>query len=103
MHLLTPPLVGPLRSRSSGGGSGGIAAKDALGNDVKSAAWLATHGKGDHSLVQGLKASQRGAIVETDWRPAPVGSGAAARAIGLRALTLPHHVPFAGRPHLPDC
>ncbi len=44
-----------LFSRSSGGGAGGIAAKDALGNDVKAAEWLKTHLKGDHSLAQGLK------------------------------------------------
>jgi hypothetical protein len=42
---------------SSGGGSGGQAAKDALGNDVKTASWLATHTKGDRSLTQGLKVS----------------------------------------------
>jgi hypothetical protein len=41
--------------RSSGGGAGGQAAKDALGNDVKSNAWLSTHQKGDRSLTQGLK------------------------------------------------
>lgn len=40
---------------STGGGSGGQAAKDALGNDVKSAAWLKTHPVGDRSLTQGLK------------------------------------------------
>ena len=39
----------------SGGGSGGIAAKDALGNDVKASEWLKTHPAGDHNLVQGLK------------------------------------------------
>eukprot|EP00879_Flechtneria_rotunda_P007776 GHRR01008149.1.p1 GENE.GHRR01008149.1~~GHRR01008149.1.p1 ORF type:complete len:206 (-),score=31.44 GHRR01008149.1:1390-2007(-) len=41
--------------KSSGGGAGGRAAKDALGNDVKANAWLATHQKGDRSLTQGLK------------------------------------------------
>jgi hypothetical protein len=40
---------------SSGGGSGGQAAKDALGNDIMQAEWLKTHAKGDHSLSQGLK------------------------------------------------
>mmetsp|Transcript_67009 Transcript_67009/g.146902 ORF Transcript_67009/g.146902 Transcript_67009/m.146902 type:complete len:203 (-) Transcript_67009:241-849(-) len=40
---------------SSGGAGGGIAAKDALGNDVKLKEWLKTHPNGDHSLVQGLK------------------------------------------------
>jgi hypothetical protein len=45
--------------RRAGGGAGGQVAKDALGNDVKSNAWLATHAKGDHSLVQGLKVRRR--------------------------------------------
>lgn len=49
---LAPP--GPRFRRAGGGGSGQVA-KDALGNDVKSNSWLATHPKGDHSLVQGLK------------------------------------------------
>lgn len=40
---------------SAGGGGGGIAAKDALGNEVKLVDWLKTHPNGDHSLVQGLK------------------------------------------------
>eukprot|EP00959_Pyramimonas_sp_CCMP1952_P267043 5583287-Pyramimonas_sp.AAC.2 len=40
---------------SGPGGGAGIAAKDANGNDVKSAAWLATHQAGDRSLTQGLK------------------------------------------------
>jgi hypothetical protein len=40
---------------SSGGGAGGQAAKDALGNDVKVDAWLKTHNAGDRSLTQGLK------------------------------------------------
>jgi hypothetical protein len=50
-HHRTPAL----QLRSAGGGAGGQAAKDALGNDVKSNAWLATHQKGDRSLAQGLK------------------------------------------------
>lgn len=41
--------------RSSGGGAGGQAAKDALGNDVKESAWLATHKAGARELTQGLK------------------------------------------------
>lgn len=41
--------------KSSGGGSGGQAAKDALGNDVKASVWTKTHLAGDRSLVQGLK------------------------------------------------
>lgn len=39
----------------AGGGTGGQAAKDALGNDIKAESWLATHPKGDRNLSQGLK------------------------------------------------
>lgn len=41
--------------KSSGGGAGGQAAKDALGNDVKESEWVKTHKAGDRSLAQGLK------------------------------------------------
>lgn len=40
---------------SAGGGGGGQPAKDALGNDVTSAKWLATHQPGARELTQGLK------------------------------------------------
>lgn len=39
----------------AGGGSAGITAKDALGNDVKASEWLKSHPAGDRNLVQGLK------------------------------------------------
>jgi cytochrome b6-f complex iron-sulfur subunit len=41
--------------RSAGGDGAGLAAKDALGNDVTLAGWMKTHPNGDHSLTQGLK------------------------------------------------
>lgn len=40
---------------STGSAGGPQAAKDALGNDVRAAAWLAAHPAGDRSLVQGLQ------------------------------------------------
>ncbi len=43
----------------AGGGSAGITAKDALGNDVKASAWLKGHPAGDRNLVQGLKVADR--------------------------------------------
>jgi cytochrome b6-f complex iron-sulfur subunit len=52
--------------KSSGGGSGGQTAKDALGSDVKVNEWLATHAKGDRSLVQGLKGDPTYLIVKED-------------------------------------
>ncbi|KAA8491834.1 Cytochrome b6-f complex iron-sulfur subunit 1, cyanelle [Porphyridium purpureum] len=45
--FFVPPKVG--------GGSGGVVAKDALGNDVKKAAFTNNKNKGDRELVQGLK------------------------------------------------
>lgn len=53
-----PPLISPSVCRTGGGG-GGQAAKDALGNDVKLNAWLQTHKLGDRSLTQGLKVRSR--------------------------------------------
>lgn len=49
-----------------GGGAGGQAAKDALGNDVTVKSWLATHQKGDRSLTQGLKGDPTYLIVKED-------------------------------------
>lgn len=40
---------------SSGGGSSGMIAKDALGNDVTVAGWKESHNPGARELVQGLK------------------------------------------------
>jgi cytochrome b6-f complex iron-sulfur subunit len=50
----------------SGGGSGGIPAKDALGNDLAEKAYLETHKAGDHSLAQGLKGDATYLIVKED-------------------------------------
>lgn len=51
---------------SAGGAGGGQVAKDALGNDVKANSWLATHQRGDHSLVQGLKGDPTYLVVTQD-------------------------------------
>lgn len=51
------PASSPAPSVSSaGGGGGGQAAKDALGDIVKSKKWLSTHQPGARELTQGLKA-----------------------------------------------
>ena len=39
----------------SGGGTGGVPAKDALGNDILAKEWLDSKPAGDRSLSQGLK------------------------------------------------
>jgi cytochrome b6-f complex iron-sulfur subunit len=49
------PVIKYFIPPSSGGGSGGVTAKDALGNDVKVGEFLATHSAGDRVLAQGLK------------------------------------------------
>ena len=51
---------------SSGGGSGGVVAKDALGNDVTVAAWKASHNTGARELVQGLKGDATYLILDDD-------------------------------------
>ena len=40
---------------SAGAGTGGITAKDALGNDVKASSWIKKFGANSRSLTQGLK------------------------------------------------
>ena len=39
----------------AGGGSGGVPAKDALGNDILAKEYLSAKPAGDRSLAQGLK------------------------------------------------
>jgi len=52
---LAVPYLAFFVPQGSGGGSGGIIAKDALGNDVTVAGWKASHQGGARELVQGLK------------------------------------------------
>jgi cytochrome b6-f complex iron-sulfur subunit len=52
--------------KGSGGGGGGIPAKDALGNDITVDSWTSTHQPGDRSLVQGLKGDATYLIVKED-------------------------------------
>lgn len=52
---LAVPYVAFLVPPGSGGGAGGVTAKDALGNDVVAADYLASKPAGDRSLVQGLQ------------------------------------------------
>lgn len=49
---------------SSGGGSAGLAAKDALGDDVKSKAWIQKYGAKSYNLVQGLKGDAHYLVVD---------------------------------------
>jgi cytochrome b6-f complex iron-sulfur subunit len=68
--------------KSSGGAGGGQAAKDALGNDVKSNAWLATHQKGDRSLTQGLKGDPTYLVVNQEGQIEKYGLNAVCTHLG---------------------
>lgn len=50
----------------AGGGSSGVTAKDALGNDIMADAYLKEKKPGDHSLAQGLKGDATYLIVKED-------------------------------------
>lgn len=50
----------------AGGGSGGVPAKDALGNDIFAQAYLSEKPAGDRSLAQGLKGDATYLIVKDD-------------------------------------
>lgn len=68
--------------KGSGGGGAGQAAKDALGNDVKSATWLQTHSTGDHSLTQGLKGDPTYLVVTDDGKIENYGINAVCTHLG---------------------
>eukprot|EP00191_Tetraselmis_sp_GSL018_P006301 CAMPEP_0177600922 /NCGR_PEP_ID=MMETSP0419_2-20121207/13940_1 /TAXON_ID=582737 /ORGANISM="Tetraselmis sp., Strain GSL018" /LENGTH=207 /DNA_ID=CAMNT_0019094065 /DNA_START=65 /DNA_END=688 /DNA_ORIENTATION=+ len=51
---------------SAGGGSGGVNAKDSLGNDIKASEYLQKHGPRDYSLAQGLKGKMCADSVEAE-------------------------------------
>ena len=52
---LAVPYLAFFVPNTGGGGSGGITAKDALGDDVTVDGWKSSHGPGARELVQGLK------------------------------------------------
>lgn len=60
------PFVAFFVPPGSGGGSGGVSAKDALGNDIMKDAYLASKPAGDRSLAQGLKGDATYLIVKPD-------------------------------------
>ena len=52
---LAVPFVAFFVPPGTGGGAGGVSAKDALGNDLFAKAYIASKPAGDRSLAQGLK------------------------------------------------
>lgn len=60
------PIVKYFIPPSSGSAGGGLAAKDALGNDIVATEYLATHAAGDRSLAQGFKGDPTYVVVTED-------------------------------------
>jgi len=60
------PVIKYFIPPSSGSSSGGVTAKDALGNDIVLTDYLTSHPSGDHSLVQGLKGDPTYLVVQED-------------------------------------
>lgn len=60
------PVVRYFIPPSSGSAGGGVAAKDALGNDVLLSKFTAEHNVGERVLVQGLKGDPTYLVVEGD-------------------------------------
>lgn len=76
------PVVNYFIPPSSGGTGGGVAAKDALGNTVVAADFLAAHNVGDRVLVQGLKGDPTYLIVEGEDAIASYGLNAVCTHLG---------------------
>ncbi len=67
---------------SRGGAGGGVAAKDALGNDVLASAFLASHQAGDRELAQGLKGDPTYIVVTENQEIASYGLNAVCTHLG---------------------
>ncbi len=76
------PVINYFIPPSSGAGSGGVTAKDALGNEVVVTDFLASHNPGDHVLAQGLKGDPTYVIVQEDKSIANFGLNAICTHLG---------------------
>lgn len=76
------PVVQYFIPPSSGGNSGGVTAKDALGNDVVVSDFVASHNAGDHVLAQGLKGDPTYIVVNEDKSLADFGINAVCTHLG---------------------
>jgi len=63
---LAIPFIAFFVPPGSGGGTGGVSAKDALGNEIVEAEYLSSKPAGDRSLAQGLKGDATYLIVKPD-------------------------------------
>ena len=76
------PVVKYFIPPSSGSGSGGVTAKDALGNDILVSDFLASHKTGERALAQGLKGDPTYIVVEGDQALASYGINAVCTHLG---------------------
>jgi cytochrome b6-f complex iron-sulfur subunit len=76
------PVVKYFIPPSSGGGSGGVTAKDALGNDILVSEYIASHPPGDRSLSQGLKGDPTYLVVQEDQSIGSYGINAVCTHLG---------------------
>eukprot|EP00568_Trieres_chinensis_P003121 CAMPEP_0183290988 /NCGR_PEP_ID=MMETSP0160_2-20130417/547_1 /TAXON_ID=2839 ORGANISM="Odontella Sinensis, Strain Grunow 1884" /NCGR_SAMPLE_ID=MMETSP0160_2 /ASSEMBLY_ACC=CAM_ASM_000250 /LENGTH=213 /DNA_ID=CAMNT_0025451725 /DNA_START=22 /DNA_END=663 /DNA_ORIENTATION=+ len=63
---LAVPYIAFFVPPGAGGGSGGVSAKDALGNDIFAAPYIEAKGAKDRSLAQGLKGDATYLIIKED-------------------------------------
>jgi len=76
------PVIKYFIPPSSGGGSGGVTAKDALGNPIVVSDYLSKHGPGDRTLAQGLKGDPTYIVVQDDQTIADYGLNAVCTHLG---------------------
>ena len=76
------PVIKYFIPPSSGGSSGGVTAKDALGNDILVSDFVASHAPGDHVLAQGLKGDPTYIVVKEDKSLADFGINAVCTHLG---------------------
>jgi cytochrome b6-f complex iron-sulfur subunit len=76
------PVIKYFIPPSSGAAGGGVTAKDALGNDISVAAFLAAHPVGDRALAQGLKGDPTYIVVESEGTLANYGINAVCTHLG---------------------
>lgn len=76
------PVVKYFIPPSSGSGSGGVTAKDALGNDIIVSEYLEVHNPGDRNLAQGLKGDPTYLVVQGDKTLANYGINAVCTHLG---------------------
>jgi cytochrome b6-f complex iron-sulfur subunit len=76
------PVVRYFVPPSAGGASGGVTAKDALGNDIVASEYLATHNPTERNLAQGLKGDPTYIVINDDKAFANYGINAVCTHLG---------------------